>query len=43
MRRLGSEVREKLKQERVEVLDVPAGKRFDTDGRSFWNLNIRED
>jgi molybdopterin-guanine dinucleotide biosynthesis protein A len=27
----------------MEVLDEPAWKRFDNDGRLFWNMNTPED
>jgi len=33
------EAGEELKKLPAEMLDVPAGKRFDTGGRLFWNRN----
>lgn len=36
-------VREAAKESPVEVLDVSAGKRFDTEGCLFRNLNTREE
>jgi len=36
-------VTEAMKRLRTESLDEQAWKRFDTDGRLFWNMNTRED
>ena len=36
-------VTEGMKRLRVEVLDEQAWKRFDTDGRLFWNMNTPAD
>jgi len=36
-------VTEAMKRLPMEVLDEPAWKRFDTDGRLFWNMNSPED
>lgn len=36
-------VTEAMKRLRMEVLDEAAWKRFDTDGRLFWNMNTPED
>jgi molybdopterin-guanine dinucleotide biosynthesis protein A len=36
-------VTEAMKRLRLEVLDEPAWKRFDTEGRLFWNMNTPED
>jgi molybdopterin-guanine dinucleotide biosynthesis protein A len=36
-------VTEALKQLPMEVLDESAWKRFDSDGRLFWNMNTPED
>lgn len=36
-------VTEAMKRLPMEVLDEPAWKRFDTEGRLFWNMNTPED
>ena len=36
-------VTEAMKRLPVEVLDEPVWKRFDTEGRLFWNMNLPED
>ena len=36
-------VTEGMKRLDMEVLDAPAWKRFESDGRLFWNMNTRED
>lgn len=36
-------VTEAMKHLRMEVLDAQVWKRFDTDGRLFWNMNTPED
>jgi molybdopterin-guanine dinucleotide biosynthesis protein A len=36
-------VTEAMKRVPMEVLDEPSWKRFDTDGRLFWNMNTPED
>lgn len=36
-------VAEAMKLVPMEVLDDPVGKRFDTEGRLFWNMNTPED
>jgi molybdopterin-guanine dinucleotide biosynthesis protein A len=39
----GRKVSEAMKRVRMEVLDESAWKRFDTDGRLFWNMNTLAD
>jgi molybdenum cofactor guanylyltransferase len=39
----GRKVTEAMKQVSMEVLDEADWKRFDTDGRLFWNMNTPED
>jgi molybdopterin-guanine dinucleotide biosynthesis protein A len=39
----GRKVTEAMKHVPMEVLDESAWKRFDTDGRLFWNMNTPED
>jgi len=36
-------VTEAMKRVRMEMLDEPVWKRFDSDGRLFWNMNTPED
>jgi molybdopterin-guanine dinucleotide biosynthesis protein A len=36
-------VTEAMKRLKMEVLDEPVWKRFDSDGRLFWNMNTPED
>jgi hypothetical protein len=39
----GRKVTEAMKQVSMEVLDEADWKRFDTDGRLFWNMNTAAD
>jgi molybdopterin-guanine dinucleotide biosynthesis protein A len=39
----GRKVTEAMKHVPMEVLDESAWKRFDSDGRLFWNMNTPED
>jgi molybdopterin-guanine dinucleotide biosynthesis protein A len=36
-------VTEAMKRIPMEVLDEPSWKRFDTEGRLFWNMNTPQD